>query len=136
MALLDVWIEARARLAAAGPGLGVRFSWPNEDFETDGDIFVAVEIEGGSSSPMEVGRGGPWDEDGAILCFVTVPQGIGVDDGLRVRDLIETVLLSPPPTQAEFVRVDKDMGGRSEDGGWFSLPLRAAFRIEHRPVSA
>lgn len=136
MASPEVWQEARSRLEAAN--LGVPIAWPNEGFADPADstdpIFVSVEIEGGLSAPIEIGLNATWEESGALWCHVMIPSGTGIVAGIALRKTIANLFRDLPPGPVTWTSADLDIGGQSEDGGYFSLPLRVTYRFHDRPL--
>lgn len=136
MASPEVWTVARGILEAAS--LGVPFSWPNEGFADPADsidaTFVAVEIEGGFSRSLDVGIGGVWEESGSLWCYVMVPAGTGIVAGDTLRKQIRNLFRDLPPGAVTWGDADEPAGDQTEDGGFFAMPLRVAYRFTDRPA--
>jgi hypothetical protein len=129
----EVWADARARLEAGG--LSVPFAWPNEAFTNPEPPapWLLVEISGDLSAPLELGRDGVWQEDGAILVHVMVPTGTGVTDGLALRKAVANLFRGLPPGPVTYHGATFDPGGPGDDTGvYHRLSLSIRYRYQDR----
>lgn len=128
----EVWADARARLEAAAPGLGLTVAWPNEGFTLPEPPapWLLVEIQGELSRPIELG-GATWQEAGALLLHVMVPVGTGTAAGLTLRkalaNLFRTATGAPVGLLWRDARMDP--AGEPDDRGLYR-PLSLAVEYQ------
>lgn len=132
----EVWADARARLEAAAPGLGVAFAWPNEEFTLPADpsaLWVAVEIAGDLAELVELG-GGAWAETGSLYLHVMVPVGSGLTDGLMLRKRLALLFRGvAEPGGPAWYDARMDLAGPPDDSGLYRpLSLAIAYRFQDR----
>lgn len=103
-------IEARLGEFTAAP---VRE--PNTDFDPDGRPFVEIAFPGAGESRAAIGDASNplWEEDGAFMCHVYIPQGDGHGKALQLAGLLADLFLrwDPPPGLTILERLPGDGGG-------------------------
>lgn len=125
-----VWTDARARLEAAALA---PVAWPNEAFappEPPGP-WIAVEVYGDLSEPIEIG-GGTWQESGTLLLHVMVPTGTGIAAGLALRKAAANLFRGLPPGPVLYDGARFDPGGADDDGLWHRLSVGISYRYQDR----
>ncbi|MFT8245198.1 phage tail terminator-like protein [Roseomonas sp. BN140053] len=133
----EVWADARVLITAGAAALSLPVAWPNETFSPPEPLgpFLAVEVSGDGAEPLELG-GGVWVEDGAIHLHVMVPTGWGITQGLQLRKALADGFRGLPPRAVVYDRFTLDPGGMDEDGNWFRLSLRVAYRYQDIGIPA
>jgi hypothetical protein len=136
----DVWTDARARIEDVAATLGLPVAWPNEAFPepqpydpATGAPFhwIAVEISGDLSEPMELGREGVWEETGTLHLHLIVPTGSGIETALTERKALVGAFRGLPPAAVTYRGAILDPGGPSEgDGNWFRLGARIPYSYQ------
>jgi len=127
----EVYADAKALIVDGAAQIGLPVAWPNEPFREPEPPapFLAVEVMGDGAEPYELG-GGVWVEDGTVGVAVVVPTGVGISEGLALRKQVTSWFRGLPPRSVLYDRFILDPGGMDEDGNWFRLGLRVAYRYQ------
>ncbi|MFH5927077.1 DUF4128 domain-containing protein [Roseomonas xinghualingensis] len=142
----DVWTDARARIKAAADALGLPVAWPNEAFPEPQPYdpasgaplhWIAVEISGDLSEPLEIGREGVWEETGMVHLHLMIPTGSGLAAGLAQRKALANAFrgLLPAPVMYRGAIFDPS-GPADEDGNWARLSLRVPYSYQDFTIPA
>src|SRR3546814_20562509 len=97
----------RARLTDNWDVTRATIRQPNEDFDPDGKPWIELRFPGGMNDRADLGEpsAAMWEEAGAFLCDVYVPQGAGEAPATALADALALIFQGPAFTSSEERRV-------------------------------
>lgn len=126
------WNDARAIIEADGLA-GAPVRWPAEPWTLPNPpvLWVAVDMAGDVTEPIEMGPGGGWQETGALYATVFIPQGFGTANARVLAQRIINLFRNRPTGVVTYSRASiGNAEPDTDDGAWWRLLVTVDYRYQ------
>lgn len=130
------WADARSRIEALGFDAAA-IEWPNEPFTRPAPpaLWLAVEMTGESSAPIELGPQGGWRESGYLGVHIYTPAGQGTHEARTLAEQISDAFRSVATGPVSYHRMRIGDGIAEEtDGAYWRLSVEVDYRYTSHVV--